>query len=523
MYKILIADDELLECRGLEWMIHNSFPEAEVLPYVQNGIDLIRAAEEKHPDLILLDINMPGLSGLEALEIIRMKQLQIRVILVTAYRDFSYAQKAICLGARDYILKPAQKDRVKAVVQKQLEELNQERQQLEENRKHIQIEEKYERLLMKQLIARLLLDGTAENEEEQMQNDCRQLRITNEESLCAIIEEMHGKIGQETADRIVDILRRSCGVVWHAEKGRLYLILFADGRKRENNAREWTAAILEPLFAYMKRELRLELRAGISSWNYECARWRTAFHECKMALYKGTSGKQLSFFETKDMPNENEAYFSFAKNYLKFVKRRSYEEAAAALEVFLHSPDTRKELTQLRLYSIDLLYEVWKLVNGRSLTEDISGCWKSWKELLGCPDRTALLETLPAELRSIMERPFEKKNYQAYVKDSLHYMREMYAEGLSLDDVAQEVGITPFYLSRLFKQEVEQTFLECLTDIRLIRAMEFVYQGGHTAKEISWSVGYPNSNYFYKIFKKATGVTLGELKEFVNEKGRHLK
>ena len=80
MYRIIIADDEVIECRALEMMIRNDFPDMEILPYVQNGIDLIASVEKNHPDIAIIDINMPGLNGLDALEIIRL-----RPSLLTAY------------------------------------------------------------------------------------------------------------------------------------------------------------------------------------------------------------------------------------------------------------------------------------------------------------------------------------------------------------------------------------------------------------------------------------------------------
>ena len=63
MYRIIIADDEVIECRALEMMIRNDFPDMEILPYVQNGIDLVASVEKNHPDIAIIDINMPGLNG----------------------------------------------------------------------------------------------------------------------------------------------------------------------------------------------------------------------------------------------------------------------------------------------------------------------------------------------------------------------------------------------------------------------------------------------------------------------------
>lgn len=106
MYRIIIADDEVIECRALEMMIRNDFPDMEILPYVQNGIDLVASVEKNHPDIAIIDINMPGLNGLDALEIIRARNKEMKVIISSAYSEFQFAKKAMSLGTSEYILKP---------------------------------------------------------------------------------------------------------------------------------------------------------------------------------------------------------------------------------------------------------------------------------------------------------------------------------------------------------------------------------------------------------------------------------
>ena len=95
-------------------------------------------------------------------------------------------------------------------------------------------------------------------------------------------------------------------------------------------------------------------------------------------------------------------------------------------------------------------------------------------------------------------------------------MQTRYMDALSLNAVAEKIGITSFYLSRLFKQELNQTFLDVLMIIRINKALNFLYQG-LPVQEISLKVGYPNANYFYKVFKKYTGLTVGEMKDFITK------
>ena len=106
MYRLIIADDSVLECRALELKIRESLAEIELLPSVLDGVSLIQNVEKLKPDIAIVDINMPGLTGLETIEVLRGRQIRLKILIHTADSEFAYARKALQLGAVDYLLKP---------------------------------------------------------------------------------------------------------------------------------------------------------------------------------------------------------------------------------------------------------------------------------------------------------------------------------------------------------------------------------------------------------------------------------
>lgn len=110
MYSIIIADDEEIECRGQEKILQDSFSDIRLLPSASSGEELIRAVREEKPDIIITDINMPGLNGLEAIEVLRKESVNSKVIINTAYSEFEYAREAITLGASDFLVKPLERE-----------------------------------------------------------------------------------------------------------------------------------------------------------------------------------------------------------------------------------------------------------------------------------------------------------------------------------------------------------------------------------------------------------------------------
>ena len=95
------------------------------------------------------------------------------------------------------------------------------------------------------------------------------------------------------------------------------------------------------------------------------------------------------------------------------------------------------------------------------------------------------------------------------------YVKKMYTQDISLEDIAEQVGISPFYLSRLLKQELNETFVEILTKVRIAQALNLLQDNKKTIREIVEAVGYNNTTYFYKVFKKQTGMTVGEVRHYL--------
>ena len=108
----------------------------------------------------------------------------------------------------------------------------------------------------------------------------------------------------------------------------------------------------------------------------------------------------------------------------------------------------------------------------------------------------------------------KEKKQNSYEERAVLYMEQNYMNDISLDEVAANVGISSFYLSRLLKQKNNTTFVEMLTDIRIREAILMLRRNEVRIKDVGERVGYLNTTYFYKVFKKNTGMTVGEMKEY---------
>ena len=131
MYKLLIVDDEPLERQALRFFVEHSKLEIDTILEAGNGIDAVQLALTEQPDLCILDIKMPGLSGLEVMEQMKSVNKHCRVVFSTAYSYFDYAVRALQLGALDFLVKPVKKETLIRVLNKGIDELDAEQSEAE--------------------------------------------------------------------------------------------------------------------------------------------------------------------------------------------------------------------------------------------------------------------------------------------------------------------------------------------------------------------------------------------------------
>ncbi|WP_066310813.1 response regulator [Bacillus sp. FJAT-29814] len=132
MYKLLIVDDEMLERQALRMIVSTKLKNIEIIGEAENGRKAIQLANQFAPNIIIMDIKMPGITGIEAVKVIKDQQPDIKVIMLSAFDKFEYARQVMQQGVKEYLLKPARKDELVAAVERVISELNMERREKEE-------------------------------------------------------------------------------------------------------------------------------------------------------------------------------------------------------------------------------------------------------------------------------------------------------------------------------------------------------------------------------------------------------
>ena len=506
-YSILIADDEPIEYIALELLLKNNFPSIRVLPSVSNGIDLIASVKEHHPDIIIADINMPGLGGLDALDIIRSQNPEMKLIIHSAYNKFDYAKKALSLNAYDYMVKPVPKPAFIETIKKILDTLNKEQQKKtsEETIDHLTCE--INRLMENDIMSSILL-GTIERQTSELF-----LHSLKHEYCGGFLATVRYPGNTRTVwdlqkqEEIIASLNQVCpclGKSWYQD---LLLYLIPGPGIGENNYQQWCLHLFE--------SLHIPLLVGISTWKFTLDELPDAQKESNIILM-GRQDTGVYFFEYASYTHTQDIFADQKENLVNLLATNRIEECYQTISsLYEQACSLEVPLASVQIYTAYFILYLHREMARRFSFPlyELNHVPGFWAGLWNCSTCKELKETLTVaihKLNDLIHHPMSKS--WEYVAKAFIYMKKMYTQDIALDDIAQLVGISSFYLSRLLKQELNETFIELLTRIRIEEALILLQDPAMTIREIGQKVGYNNTTYFYKVFKKQTGMTVGEIR-----------
>lgn len=509
-YGILIADDEPIECIALETLLKNNFPDLRVFPSVSNGIDLVAGVGTYSPDIVIVDINMPGLNGLDALDMIRSRYPEMKIIIHSAYSEFEYAKRAFSLNAVDYMVKPVQKSVFLDTMRKILESLGKERQKKSSEEMIHRLTGEVNRLAEHDIMSSILL---GEINDRTSQIFLRSLNQEYQGGLLVTVRQQGNLMGTwdgKTGDEIIAALNQVCLCLGRAHYQDLLLYLIPGAGIGEDNCRQWVSHLLE--------SLNRPLLYGVSTWKFTLDELPDAQKESSTALI-GKQEPGVFFFEYGTAGRVQNIFRNEEEYLAGLLASGKTDECCRRIEELFAQARTQ----EIPLDSMKTCSAYFLLFLHREMAKRFSsplyasgyipGAWKALWNCTGYEELSENLRLAVYQLAGLLLHPMNKS--WEYVAKAFLHIKKMYAQDISLEDVAALVGISPFYLSRLLKQELNETFVEILTKVRMAEALALLKDSGKTIRQIGEAVGYSNTTYFYKVFKKQTGMTVGEVRRYL--------
>lgn len=494
MIKVLIVDDEQMERDGLEMILNRHF-ELEI-SQARNGRVAIEMCEHLKPDLIFMDIQMPGMSGLEVIEQLHPAYPATTFILVTAFAKFEYAQQAMKLGVHDYIVKPSKVSEIVKIVETVLDKIRAEKISSEESKRYQSTIEKAMAVFETDVVTQLLFDHVHEVHLNQLV-DLLHIPITEDKFVMNLLIPEEAKGAYSAVKEVV----RSTGSGWTgAMNGRqVPIIVFRNsGESFRHQAITMAKRILS-----LKNPDHDTWFIGIGDVYGEIERIKQSYQESLIATRNYYQPVKYQFYS--DMPAltldfYSRSYKAYEQKFDELLRHKQWqlltEEVYESIDQ--HERENR-DIMQTQKQIAEILWLISSILSDMGVEVDM-------------PVYTVQVngyKQLRAETSYMIDRM--KYAHQAHsqntdgdmIEQIKHYIIEHAHEDLSLEIISKEAGLSPIYVSKLFKEKLGINYITFLTECRLEKAKKLMRDSEKSMKEIAIEIGYHDPNYFSKVFKKA--------------------
>lgn len=519
MYTVVVADDEQEMREALIRRVDWEAAGFQVIGAAENGADALELVERLEPDLLLADVKMPFMTGIELARAVREIRPTMQIAFLSGYDDFSYAQQAIQYNIVSYILKPVSSEKMLGELQKIRQKMDR---KFEEFYEWTSREEKCkkEAFVMSLLMDPFPLEMNGK-QNEALQNaaaECGLFNSKNAEIVYVVVmiritdEKGENKTRPGSANAIDSILKKYIHYFSFYTNGRVVSLLSAT----KAGMNKYLHILVSDISQSVERISGLQVFIGVSREVQELSGCHEAYMDAMNAL--GYSRK-------------NESRVCFISD-LERTEAFDHEEIYGAISVIenLVRCGTQRDLKD---YMQELLCQIKENKIGPEAARFMMvQCVAAvFRVVYTAVDRTAFQELQsisPLQYQTIHEDPIiqwdkyitfcttakrmlseqQSKSGSAICDQAMDIIRLQYSDpDLSLVSISNAISVTPNYLSTLMKKSTGHTFIELLTGKRIEVAKELMLNSSMKIREIAQSCGYRDQHYFSYSFKKSTGLS----------------
>lgn len=509
MYRLIIADDEKKIRQGLKNIVDWEELGFEVTEIFSDGQDVIEYLDYMVPDVILTDIKMNHVSGLEVARYVFEHQLPCKVVLVSGYQEFELAVQGLKYGAEDYLLKPTDVDKLEETFRKIKKELDEIKEKLRKSRADKERMEEAIPLLEERFFSELVM-GVVESED--YIRSCMgilypRMDVNNSRCFVADIciedyEHFMKAVWEYSYDQFevnlgnfLRIYKKGCSfhIVYKADN----LIEIMGLLTEELQEKPDYQLVMEELIAEMGKYFHFQAEARIIC-EYD-------------SIFQIRNMREL-FWEEEDEQVLNQ----YVQEQKKLVMSNiSVGNIVTAQKLFYNILQELGKLSAVKRNNIviDILSTMNTVIN--EINEQLA------KSLIPYFNYTMISSMMRTEeVMQYADRIFdrirladEKKEYYdsgTMVMKAKSYIRDNIYKDISQEETANYLYICPSYLSRMFKKQTGESFLQYVTRVKMEKAIELLKDPRYKTYQVSEMLGYKTPRYFSRLFRNHTGLNPSE-------------
>jgi len=522
MFNILITDDEQIVIDSLSFIINKNFADEAKVYTALSGTEAIETVMKENIDMIFMDINMPGLNGLETVSVITKLKPNIVFVILSAFDRFQYAQTAIELGAYKYITKPVNRNIVIETIRGAMQLIQEKEGKLSADR---ELHKKLD--LVSPMIENDFIYACIFNNEKSIDLSayldyfnlsetpwvfcCFEFPNINSDNQYATYIKLHELLNKEHRCLISSFMMNR-------------IVLFFPVFSENPDSNEVQEQI-KKYYNLMCYNISSGIRAGVSTIASDRNRLQESYNEALSALNKADINGGLVFADSNKIvitaqaeagSKQNSSHGEFKNQILKKLSTGDSNGVKSFLELFT----TELFSSNLSLDKIkNSFFEL--IVTANNTTREINKNFSSatydnaFATLSSLNDQKLIKDFAQAFLLECTAAisNIRKTDTNPIIKKVCDYVEQNLSKDISLEMAADFAGVSSFYLSKLFKEEKGETFINFVSDKRLEKSCELLAETELSIKEITAQVGYNDQNYYSRIFKSKYGFSPKEYRK----------
>lgn len=497
--KIVVVEDEIRIREGIVKLVNKLNKGFEVIGEAENGKDGLELVRRLHPDIIITDIRMPQMDGLEMLQILKRENSVSKAIVLSAYSEFDYARQAMKLGVTEYLLKPLTLSAFAQSLENVRYQVNKEK------------EKKPKQVGTKEQIFRDLLYGNMEAEQDVSDYLRSRFQIETEHPfaiLCVYLGYLYDDEKEITKRKLRSIWAQKERVSYCLMESEHYksLVMIVFGIEDLHSLERWLqyqilnnrlqGAGLGWAVAENIRGLREQFHAL-----YPYMDWNIVLDDEVIISYpKITHVQTVPCIYPIELENQVKAavcLYDWSKVELTIHKFNNYFKKGK-----VYAPAEIKECYVRFLWAIIGIAKELSCLKQEKLRQE-----KLLELIMGAKSKQEL-EAAAREMLSWIDRTEDDydSNTHLNIKRAKSMIHEFYQSGITLEEIADKLNLTPEYLGTQFHKELGVNFSSYIRNYRMNKAKELLCGTQLKLYEIAEKVGYTNPKYFSQVFKDYTGL-----------------
>lgn len=524
--KLMIVDDEQIIRRGIESSIDWEELGIKLAAQASNGRDGLARALMVQPDIILTDVKMSIMNGIQMVQQIKEKLPAVHVVMISGYSDFQLTREAFKAGAVDYLLKPVSVEDLKELMIKLRDEVYREREQQVRKRSNSKIIHQALPVLRGEFLYKFIrreisVDEFRANGTSQMgfllagnyyqamimEYDAYQQMIKGKEdsrlllyALSNIAKEILEPVGETT--------------VCYLNEYSLFILVSSK-----------TSGILFQIVEYCRQiefyvtqHYKQTVTVGIGECVEGLQEFRRSFHQAEEAVIrKVVRGRNQVITYEDILDGQQEAFVvldprdeGILREKIKLMKPMEIQQQLNHIfEIYLKECRQRRAIQQFCIFLVSIILQETQRISSDGRIDKNKSFFEEIEQYETLPEMQMWVKNIYSRLMQEMGSS-QSSQYKGIVKKSMEYAMAHYKEKLQVSDMAAKAYVTPNYFSKVFKQETGENFTEWLNKYRIEKAKErMAAEMEEKTYEIAIEVGFQDYKYFTYIFKKYTGYSPG--------------